>query len=255
MSRGLSTAKYKMENDSINHLRFKNLWDQNATTKIEYDRASLAYRVSSNEYQAQKERLEKLKDQLTLELKNAHAQYTISTIDANNYTIKSNLHGKIYEIYKKPGEVIRRNDAIALVGQSDDFYLQLWIDESDVTKVKQGQELLVKTDLYKDTVFTARITKIYPSLNQDNRSVRVDAEFAGRLPSVVANATAEANIIIQKKDKALTIPKSYLIGTDSILVIVNGETKMIRINKGIETSDYVEIISGITSETEIKDKL
>lgn len=255
ISKGLATTKAKMENDSINFLRFKNLWDQNATTKIEYDRAVLAYKVSSNEYQAQKERYEKLKEQLALELKNTQTQYTISSIDANNYNIKSTLNGKVYEIYKKPGEVIRRNDAIALVGQADDFYLQLWIDESDVTKIKTGQELIVRTDLYKDTTFRAVVKKIYPSLNQENRSVRVDAEFVGKLPSVVANATAEANIIIQQKEKALTIPKSFLTGNDSLIVVQNGDIKKIRIKKGIETSEYVEIVSGVTAETEIKDKL
>jgi len=100
---------------------FKNLLLQNATTKIEFDRSSLAYKVSSSEYQAQKERYQKLKEQLVLELKNTESQYKISSIDANNYAIKSTLNGKVYEIYKKPGEVIRRNDAIALVGMENSF--------------------------------------------------------------------------------------------------------------------------------------
>jgi HlyD family secretion protein len=255
LSKGLSTAKAKMENDSVNYIRFKNLIEQNISTKIEYDRAALAYKVSSNEYQVQKERYEKLKEQLSLDLKNSETQYKISSIDAGNYSIKSNIEGKVYEIYKKPGEVIRRNDPIAMVGQGNSFYVQLWIDESDVTKIKPGQELFVKTDLYKGRVFKAVVSKIYPSLNQENRSVRVDAEFVDGLPSVVANATAEANIVIRKKDKALTVPKSFLISEDSLIVQRQGKTKKVKIVKGIETPDFVEILSGVEEGTEIKDKL
>jgi hypothetical protein len=55
----------------------------------------------------------------------------------------------------------------------------------------------------------------------------------------------EANIIIQQKEKALTIPKTYLIGEDSIRIEHNGDSKTVKITKGIENFEYVEIISGL----------
>ena len=250
LASGVATARERMQNDSVNFVRYQNLLVQNATSQIDFDRASLSYQASRNEYQSWQKRYQKARNQLRIELGNARSNYEINRQDQSNFVLKSRIDGLVYEIYKKEGESVRRQEAIARLGDSKKVYLQLSVDELDINKVKAGQEALVKIDTYRDQVFKAKITKVYPMLNARDQTFRVDAEFTQpSFPHLYAGLTVEANIIIRQKNQALTIPKAYLIGNDSVRIKQEGETKTIRIRKGIENMEHVEVLNGLDTNT------
>jgi HlyD family secretion protein len=245
MRSNLNTAKSKLHNDSLNYMRYKNLQEHNATSQSEFDRISLAYHTSQNEYPALKERYAKTRTQLKTDYENAKAQYDLSQKDVSNYTITSNVNGRVYDVYKKEGELIRRQEAVAVLGESGHVYLKLTVDELDIDKIKTGQEIVVTVDVYKGKVFHAVVSKIYPMLNAQDQSFRVDAEFKGESPRRFSGLTVEANIIINSREKALTIPKAYLVGADSVMIKEDGKSKLVKIQKGAETYETVEVLSGL----------
>lgn len=238
----VKNALQKLKNDSINYVRYKTLWEGEATTKAELDQVELAYSVSRNDYLARKNSLKNLKRNLYVSLQNAENQYKVSVREDKNYLLTALMDGMVYEIYKEEGEAIRQNDPVALVGNEKDIYIKLAVDEMDIEKVKVGQEVFVKIDLFKDTIFKAEITKIHPKLNIQDQSFRVDAKFSGGSPSSYYGLTVEANILIQEKKHILTLPKSYLVSEDSVWVKTPEGVKKIRIKKGIEDFDYVEVL-------------
>lgn len=244
-----ASAKARWQNDSVNHVRYKNLLENKATSRIDYDRASLAYQTSKNEYAVLKSRYEKTRIQLQLESQNAEAQYKLSIEQNADYIIKSHINGIVYEVYKEIGEVVKPAEPIALLGDPSQVYLKLTIDELDINSIKKGQVVLVKIDTYKNQVFKARITKIYPMLNGQDQSFRVDALFVEEVPRLYAGLTVEANIIIQQKERALTIPKTCLVGQDSVYIEEDGVSKMVKISKGIENFEYVEILAGLDTNS------
>jgi HlyD family secretion protein len=245
----LASARARWQNDSVNHVRYKNLLEAKATSRIDYDRATLAYQTSRNEYLSLKNRYEKTRTQLQLELQNAQAQYKLSVEQNADYAIKSHINGIVYEVYKEVGEVVKPTEPLALLGNPSQVYLKLTVDELDIIRIKEGQQVLVKIDTYKNQVFKASVTKIYPMLNQRDQSFRVDARFEEEVPRLYAGLTVEANIIIQQKEKALTIPKTYLVGQDSVRIESDGGSKMIRITKGIENFEYVEVLAGLDTSS------
>lgn len=249
MEATLASAKARWQNDSINHVRYKNLLEGKATSRIDYDRATLAYQTSKNEYLSLKNRYEKTRTQLQLEAQNAETQYKLSVEQNADYAIKSHINGIIYEVYKETGEVVKPTEPIALLGDPSQVYLKLTVDELDINRIKKGQQVLVKIDTYKNQVFKAKVTKIYPMLNERDQSFRVDARFEEDVPRLYAGLTVEANIIIQQKEKALTIPKTYLIGQDSVMIEKEGDAQLVKITKGIENFEYVEILSGLDTNS------
>lgn len=248
---GIQTAKNQMQNDSINWERYQNLWKENATSKIELDRAKLTYVTSKNNYQMQQARYQKTKNDLLLALQNAQSQVQLNAEQNGDYLVKSLIDGRVFEVYKEQGEAIRRGEALALIGASKEVYIQLEVDELDINKLKIGQEILIKVDVYKDQIFKAKVSKIYQMLNKQNQSFRVDAEFVDAYPSIYSGLTVEANIIIQRKEKALVVPKSYLVAKDSLWILKGEEAQKIKIQKGIENFEWVEIRSGLTAESKI----
>ena len=228
--------------------------DGEATTRIEFDRALLAYKLSKNEYKTLKERYQKTRNQLALEYQNAKSQYEISSKDASYTSVNSDMEGLLYETYKKQGEAVRRNDPVAFIGSEKNMYLQLWIDEEDVLKIQTGQEAVISIDMYKGKTFKAKISKIYPVLSAENQSIRVDAVFEDEFPALVSGASAEANIVVHKKEKALAIPKTYLIGQDSVKVKTENGTEFRKIQTGMSTVDFIEVLSGLDTNSIILEK-
>lgn len=245
----LRNARTKLANDSVNFKRYKELYDRNATTRIEYERAELAYQTSKNDVSARRKAWLRTKNQLYVDLQNSKSNFKVNAREEDNYRIKSFEAGKLYEIYKKQGELVRRGEAVALVGDANEVYAQLAIDESDFVKVQIGQTVLVKIDVYKDKIFKAKVTKLYPKLNKADQTFRIDAEFVEEKPNAYYGMTIEANIVVSENPRVLTIPKNYLVGSDSVWIEENGDKKKIKITKGVENLDMVEVKAGLTEKS------
>jgi HlyD family secretion protein len=241
----MQTAYTKMKYDSSNFVRYSNLLRSNATPRAEFDRMKLLSESSTNEYLLQKSRYERTKNQLYLELQNAKNNLVISSDEAGKYIVRSQVSGRVFMTTKDKGELIRRNELVAVIGKNDAYFLQLNVDELDVQRIRVGQEVLVKIDAYPSKMFRATVSKIYPMVDRKQQAVRVDADLDEQLPGFFSGLALEANIIIRKKDKAIVIPKSALLPGDSVLIRTDDGAKKIKVTRGVETLDEVEIIEGL----------
>lgn len=248
---GLRSAQSKFATDSMQFSRVSDLFTAKAMTQAGFDRAKLAFQVSQNDFAAAKQRYERTKRQLFVEMQNAESQYKVSAKQESNAFVKTLTDGMIYELYKQQGEAVRRNDPLALVGSGNEVYIKLSVDELDIRKIQVGQEVLVKIDLYPDSIFKAKIEKIYPMLTKQDQSFRVDARFVEALPARFVGVTAEANIIISRKEKALVIPKALLLKGDSVLVKNGNSEQKVKIRKGAETFEFVEVLGGLDGTAEL----
>ncbi len=247
----IETARQRMLSDSLTYSRELDLYQNKATAKVDLERAELTYKTSRNAYKMLKNSLRQKQTDLQEEIRNARIQYQLTTQDNSNTFIQSKIAGKVFQIYKKRGEAITSQEPLALIGADNQYMLNLLVDERDIARIKIGQQVLYKTETMPDSVFEAKIVKIYPYLNNENRSFRVDALLeAGSVP-VYAGSSVEANIIIQEKDQALVIPRTYLLEGDSVQIEQNGKPVKIKIKKGIETLDMVEVKQGLDKNAKL----
>lgn len=245
----LEAARTRMGYDSSNCVRYENLWKQNATTRADYDRARLAYDNSKSEYRLQLSRFEKVQDQLQLELANAESQLKIATDESQRYTIRSLIDGMVFTTTKAVGELVRRGEVLAVVGNKNGYYLQLNVDELDAHRVAVNQRVLVSVDAYPGKMFEARVTQVYPLVDKRQQSVHVDAELTSELPGWFSGLALEANIIIREKKDALVIPKTALYTADTVLVKTDKGNVAAPFVKGIETLEEVEVLSGLDTSS------
>jgi multidrug resistance efflux pump len=239
------TAHTRLQFDSMNFVRYTNLLKSNATSQGEYDRMKLTYENSRNDYVLQKSRYDKTKNQVYLDWQNAKNQLVIASDESGRYIVRSDEDGLVFSTSKEKGELVRRNEMVAVIGKRNTYYLQLNIDELDVQRIRVGQEALVKIDAYPGKVFSATITKVYPMVDRQQQSVRADADLKEVLPGLFSGLALEANIVVQKKDRAMVIPKTKLLPGDSVLVKTDDGPRKIKVTRGIETLDEVEIVEGL----------
>ncbi|SIR21284.1 efflux RND transporter periplasmic adaptor subunit [Maribacter ulvicola] len=235
-------AELKFKNDSINFTRQKRLWDQNIGSKAEYDNQKLAYELSKNQLNQQKSSYERTKNDLETALQQAKNSYSSSKIIAEDYTINSKINGKVYALYKEPGELINTLEPLGAIGSATNFKIEMLIDEVDIIKIKLGQIALVTLDAYPMEVFKATVSKIYPQKDESSQTFKVEALFDSPPKVLYPGLAGEGNIVISKKADVVTIPRAYLVDGHKVIT----EDGTVTVEVGAENLERVEIISGIT---------
>ncbi len=243
----IQAAKLQFSNDSLNFFRQKNLWDQKIGSKSDYDKKKLQYQLSSNTLKTLKSKYARTENELEIALKQAENNYQSSLINTEDFTITSKINGKVYAVLKNQGEIITTMEPLASIGSSNKFLIEMLVDEVDIIKIKQGQDVILTLDAYENRGFEAKVFKIYHEKNERKQPFLVEAMFNDPPGTLYPGLSGEANIIIETKKDVLTIPKDYLANDNQ----VKTETGNVTVNTGIENLEFVEILSGITKDTEI----
>ncbi len=232
----------KMEADKLLLTRQQNLWNESIGTKNELEQRQLSYQSSVTAYEAAKLRYIQLKKQINFQGSQSQNNFEIAASIKKDYSIKSNVDGRVYHIIMKQGEMVNTLSPVAVIGNADTFMIELQVDEFDISRIKINQPILLSMDSYKGQIFEALVTKIDPIMNEKSKAFTIEASFVKQPVALYPNLTCEANIIIQQKANTITIPRSYLLTGDSVIV-ENGKKRKVVI--GLKDYQKVEIISGV----------
>lgn len=243
----IRTAELSFRDDSVNFRRQEKLWSQNIGSLATYENRKLAYERSRNQLQQLRSERRRLEKELRTQMEQARNTYESSLVQQGDYTVRSTIQGKVYALYKEPGELVIPNEPLAMLGSPDTFLVELLVDEVDVVSLSTGQEALITLDAYPDSLFHTKIAKIYPQKDERTQTFRVEARFEQAPEVLYPGMSGEANIVIARREKALTIPKAYLSGADSVLT----PQGMRAVTTGLETLDRVEVLSGIEPDTKL----
>jgi len=243
----ITAATLKYKNDSINYFRQKNLWNQSIGSKVQYDTKKLNYKLAFNNLNLLQRKYNITKNELETAVKQAQNNYQTSLIATKDFTVESKINGKVYAIYKEPGEIINTIEPLASIGNANNFVINMLVDEVDIVRLFLGQEIIINLDAYKGEIFKGTVSKIYPKKDERNQTFRVEAVFEKAPKVLYLGLSGEANIIIAKKDNVLTIPKDYIIDGDK----VKADDGLTTIVTGLQNMDYIEVLSGITKDTYI----
>lgn len=244
----IDLSRNKMRNDSALFFRQKNLWQDQIGTKVELENRELAYQNSKNAYYSSLVRYDDLKRQLDFNSQQSKKNLMISSKLEGDFTLRSEIDGIVYSLPKSKGEIVGLQTPLAIIGDARNFILEMQVDEFDILKIKKGLPVLITLDSYKGRVFEAKVTKIDPLMNERSKTFVVEAEFLQKPEVLYPNVTFEANIVLQTKEKALLVPRNYLIG-DTMVAKANGDK--VRVKTGLRDYKKIEILSGITANDEL----
>lgn len=245
----IDLARAKMQNDSALYQRQKYLWEERIGTRNELEQRELAWKSSITLYQAALLQYQNLKKEIDFAARQSSKQLQISNSQKSDFTIRARQDGRVYNISIEPGEIVTPNTPIAIIGDVNEFILELLVDEYDISKIGAGQKVFVSMDTYKGMVFEAIVTRIQPIMNERTRSFIVEAAFTSRPQHLYPNLTVEANILLNWKENALTIPRAYL-SDDSTVIMKNGESR--KVVTGLKDYERVEILSGLDQTEQLR---
>lgn len=241
----INLAKSRLQNDSLLMVRQQDLWSQNLGSKVEVERAQLNFQNSKTAYSAAQLRYTDEKRRLDILSKQAQKNLQISQSNESDFTVTSNINGKIYSLLKEQGEMVNTQTALAIIGDATDFIIELQVDEYDITVIRPGQQVKISMDSYKGQVFDALITKINPILNERTKTATVEAVFVNPPSALYPNLSLEANIVLQVKENVLTLPRQYILN-DQYVINMAGDT--LTIKTGVKDYLKAEILEGVSEQ-------
>ncbi|MCA0932003.1 efflux RND transporter periplasmic adaptor subunit [Lutimonas saemankumensis] len=241
-------------------------------TKIIYDRNKKLYDngvISQGEFEV----FELNYDQAKQDLVNAENDFQIikkgytGQGGSANTNIRATTSGMILEIPVKEGyQVIQSNNfnagtTIASIADMTKMIFEGKVDEAEVGKLNEGIEIEVGLGAIEKKKFPAKLNFIAPKGTEENGAVQFKIKADVTLDEeyfVRAGYSANADIVLEKKDSVLSIKESLLQfdkKTEMPYVeIKTGDQQFERkdLELGISDGINVEIVSGITEEDEIK---
>lgn len=189
----------------------------------------------------------------------ANTEYT--KIQLAYTRIYAPIPGVVSSITTQVGETVAASFASpTFVTIIDLNRLEVWayVDETDIGRIKPGQQARFTVDTYPDTEFEGRVTAIYPKAEiQDNvvNYVTVIAVTGKQGKILRPEMTTTVNILLDARKNVLTVPNRTIYRENgSLFVYVMGKDKRPRkqkVNTGWKNKNYTEITSGLKESDRI----
>jgi multidrug efflux pump subunit AcrA (membrane-fusion protein) len=244
----LELAKEKLRQDEIQAERYKKLYETNSVSKLEYENAMLALDNSKTNLTAMQENYNLVKQQAEQQLIIQQSQTGINSFLQGMNEVKAVVGGKVYKKFKQLGDYVRRGDVIAEIGDKNSIYAKLSIDETNISKIKLNQQVIIQLNTNKERNYKGVVSEIYPAFDEQSQSFYCKARFTDDLDFKVAGTQLQANIIIGNKANVLTIPRNYLGYGNKVTVKGKG---VVTVTTGFVSSDWVEIDHGLDENSTI----
>lgn len=239
-------AEQKYQQDKTQADRYQRLFEKQSVSKQEYENMKLAAENSLSQLKALKDQLESVKLQSKQTVVSAQNQKANSRILQAYNQIRSSAKGKVIKKLKFQGDFVRRGDVIAVIADEQKTEVVLNVDESSIAKVKPGQQVFVRLNTEKDKTYNAVVREILSAFDETTQSFIVKAKFDDTAFAPLFGTQLEANVLIGEKKNALLVPRD-LVGFGNTVRVKGKEEKVI-IKPGIVSTDYVEVLSGLSKD-------
>lgn len=168
--------------------------------------------------------------------------------EVSRYALFSPIPGVVSKIDIEAGEILSANVEIARIVSDSDFSVESHVPESEIGKLKIGQEASIALDAYGSTrLFSGIIASLDPAaaIQNDIPSYTVQIAFSGTDDRVRSGMTANVSVSTTKKEGVLFLPARALFFKDGKQVVRK------RVGDAEEEASVVIGIRGKNGEVEI----
>ena len=249
-------AEINLKQAQTDFEREQNLYNQKLVSADEFDKTKMSLAQAKHEKIAAQDALEVVRDGVSSS--NAKASSTL---------IRSTISGVILDIPVKVGNsVILSNTfndgtTIATVANMNDLIFRGNIDETEVGQLVSGMNMKITIGALQDLKFDAALEYISPKATESNGTNQFEIKAAVKLTEggkIRSGYSANAEIILARADKVLTIPESCIefSGDSTFVYVENGNQKFERkeVKTGLSDGIYIEIKSGLKANEVIRGK-
>jgi len=244
LEQNIQFAESKYLQDKKQAERYERLNQQNIGSKVEYENAQLAAKNSLSNLNSLKKQYKVVLQQAKQQQIATKGQLKSNQVLKNYNSIIITESGTVIKKLKNNGDYVKKGEVIATIANQTKVEAVLNVDENSIGKVKLGQTVFVKLNTNKNSVLNGKVSEILSAFDQQTQSFICKVTFDKPIENSLFGTQLEANILVGEKKNALLIPRNY-VGFGN-KVNVKGKEENVFIKPGIISTEYVEVLDGIT---------
>ncbi len=250
----VNQARFKSDDADREFDRLNSLAAQGVVSDRDFRQATLARDSAKEELAAAEDSLQVVRRGVAARSENASNTRVLATID-----------GTVLEVpVKEGGSVIETNTfndgtTIATLADMSELIFEGKVDESEVGKLKPGMAIVLTIGALEPAKFHAVLERIAPKGVEENGAIQFKIRAALKQEGDVvirANYSANADIVLDRRDQVLSVKESLLQfeGSDVFVEVESSPQHFERrkIKTGLSDGVVIEVVEGLSKDERIK---
>jgi HlyD family secretion protein len=180
----LNQAKFDLENKQVHYERMKPLFERGVIPMETLDNAEAGFKIAKASFQRATEnyllvkegpRKEDIEDGRA-QVDQARASVKLNETQLSYTTLYSPISGVVLVKSGEIGEVVNPGTSIVTLADIENVWLKAYIPETDLSKVKWGQEVIVNTDLRPKKEYKGKISFISSQAEFTPKQIQTEKE-------------------------------------------------------------------------------
>jgi HlyD family secretion protein len=233
--------------------RYKELFEKNLIAQSDLDTAETNYEIAKSQVNAAQAQI--AQTEATLRYHETNLRYTKIISPVNGIVISRNV-----DVGQTVAASFQTPTLFTIAQDLTKMQIDTNVDEADIGKIKEGQDVEFTVDAYPDVVFKGKVSQVRNAPITVQNVVTYDVVIKVDNPDLKLKPgmTANVSIIIEKKSNVIRIPNSALrfkLQEDSttqkrykkgpgVWILSKGKPTYVNIKTGISDGTYTELIKG-----------
>jgi RND family efflux transporter MFP subunit len=181
-------------------------------------------------------------------LTQAEIDAEIARMKLEKTKIKAPFSGAITNIRVSPQEFIIMGSELFMLVDIHKIKVEAKVLESEIGKIKEGQEVDLRFSAYPDKIFKGKVKAISPVVHPEYKTCRVIIYFPNPKKEIKPGMLAEVRIAAEiYRDRVLIPQEAVLVrgGRKLVFAVEEGLAKWRYIEVGVENEHFVEVLDGV----------
>lgn len=237
-------AEASFQEARLNLERTKKLFDEKVAAKQLLDQQQARYDVAEAAVRTARENVRNIRATISAR----RASLSLSEKKLGDGKVIAPMAGFIKDRAVTEGQFLKANSAVVTIVQSRPLKLHVEIPEAAITSIRSGRPVQFSVDAYPQRTFEGTISRISPSVNQQSRTLRLEAVVNNADGALKPGLFARVTIQTNRREKALVVPSSAVFtfaGLEKVFVIEAGKIVERIVRTGGKLGDNIEVIEGL----------
>jgi len=250
----VNRSKISLDDAKQAYDRQKILFDKKVIAIADFQKFEIALMTAREEVNAAEDNLQLIKEGITQKAGTTTNTLIRSTIQGMVLTVPVEVGNSVIE-----SNTFNAGTTIATVADMGEMIFKGKVDESEVGKLKEGMDLILSVGAIDSDKFNAKLEHISPKGVEENGAIQFEIKAAVKLSKsqfIRAGYSANADIVLARKDNVLAIPESLIqFKGDNAFVEIETKPQVFvkrQIKTGLSDGINIEVISGLKKTDKIK---
>lgn len=172
-----------------------------------------------------------------------------------NITFYARQSGVVEELNIREGFYVKPDTSMMSIGKLDEVWVEAEVFERQAELISVGLPVTMRLDYLAGQSWQGKVDYIYPTLDANNRTLRVRLRFINKDHQLKPNMFAQVTIHAKSDAKQMIVPREAVIRTGSqnrvVVALGEGRFKSVAVKLGRSDSNNTVILAGLKHDDEV----